>query len=193
VDKTALPIEKQVAGFNLDGENLWYIQGQYLKEYNIRTKITTTVFSNLPPADTAEIIRGEGNTFLLLGNSLYALNDTLEKIYDGVTFANYDFSAHELLFSGANEILIYEPQQKNTQLILRSIGSLSSPLMNFYSGYVFFKNENKIKAIELDGRDHRNIYTILDLAGKDTKFTVNADGSIVTTFGDGTLANFRIR
>jgi hypothetical protein len=193
VDKTPVALDRSVSGFYLEGENLWYIQNQFLKQYNFRTRTNSTVFSNLPLSVSSQIIRGEGHTFLILNNSLYALNDTLEKIYDGATYANYDSTAHLLLFADANEILLYNPARKNTDLILRSISQVTHPILNFYTGYVFFGNENKIKAIELDGRDHRNIYTISELKEGGTNFAVTNDGTILTVFNNNKIDNYRIR
>ncbi|HEX5429661.1 MAG TPA: PEGA domain-containing protein [Patescibacteria group bacterium] len=186
-------VDTNVSGFSMDGENLWYVQGQLLKEYNLRTKVTTTIYTNLPTSQNAQIIRGEGNTFLLLDKSLYKLNDSLEKIYDGATAASYDTASHELLFADANDILLYDPQQKKTELILRSISTLNHPVINSYDGYVFFENENAIKAVELDGRDHRNIYTILTNVGPNSQFTLNSNGSVLTVFDDMHLASYKIR
>ncbi|MBX4205285.1 MAG: PEGA domain-containing protein [Candidatus Doudnabacteria bacterium] len=186
-------IDKQITGAALDGENLWYIQNRTLKQYNLRTESVATVLENLSPSSIASITRGDGNTFLILDNSLYTINDGLEKIYDGVNFANYDTSAHKLLFANNNEVLVYNPAQKNTELIVRSISPVTHPLLNSYTGYVFFVNENKIKAIELDGRDHRNVYTIQNLTDSNSNFTLNSEGSVLTIFSDSKVESFSIR
>jgi hypothetical protein len=182
-----------VTGFTVDGENLWYIQGISLIQYNLRTNTSNVIAKTLPGHIKSQIIRGEGNTFLLLDNSLFILNDTLEKIYDGVNFANYDSSAHKLLFANPNEILVYNPAQKNAELILRSISPIGNPVMNFYTGYLFFENENKIKAIELDSRDHRNVYTIVDPIDANAHFALNSEGNILTVFNDTKVTSYRIR
>jgi hypothetical protein len=192
-DAKATSLGVDVTGFTVDGENLWFTQGSTLQQYNFRTGITTPITKNLPASNTSQIIRGEGNTFLLVGNSLYILNDVLEKIYDGVSFANYDSATHKLLFANSNEILLYNPGQKNTELIAKSISPVSHPMLNSYTGYVFFENESKIKAIELDGRDHRNVYTILDLVDADANFALNTEGSILTVFNDAKISSYRIR
>lgn len=188
-----LLIDKGVSGFTLDGENIWYVQGTSLKRYNLRTQVAETVHPSLPQADATQIIRGEGHTFLILNNSLYILNDTLEKIYDGANFARYDLSSHKLLFTNNNEILIYDPQRKNSELVLRSISPIANAVLNDYTGYVFFLNENKIKAIELDGRDHRNIYTILDLTQGDAQFALSGEGDTLTVFNDTAIQTYKIR
>lgn len=186
-------VDKQVGSYNLDGENLWYVQNSAFLDYNLRTGEKTTVYQNLPASSASQIIRGEGHTFVILDKTLYTINDTLEKIYAGVSFANYDTSAHQLLFADGYEILTYDPQQKTTDLILRSISPVTNPIMNFYTGYIFFANEGKIKAIELDGRDHRNIYTILSPTVGNFGFTLTSDGSVLVVYNDSTIQSFRIR
>ena len=187
-----LLVDKKVSGSLLDGENLWYVSGNSLKEYNLRTGNTSTINNQIPANTSAKIIRGEGSTYLLLDKSLYAINDSLEKIFDGATFVNYDNNSHLLLFADPNEIYTYDPSKKTTDLIIRSLSQIIHPVLNSYTGYVFFENEAKIKAIELDGRDHRNIYSIVE-SPADADFTVSSDGSILTVFDSSTLTSYRIR
>jgi len=191
--KQSVMLDKNVQGFTVDGENLWYVQNNNLIAYNLRTKTSTTISKTIPVSTNAKIIRGEGNTFLVLDNSLYVLNDDLEKIYDGVNFANYDSSAHELLYANSNEILTFTPTTKSTTLILRSISPVSAPVLNSFTGFVFFVNENKIKAIELDGRDHRNIYTLIDQVANDAQIAPTSDGSNLTVFGSTSIAGYKVR
>jgi hypothetical protein len=193
VDQKPVNIGQGVSASMIDGENVWYTQGTALKQYNLRTNQTTSSTITLPPYTTSQIVRGEGHTFLILDKSLYVLNDTLEKIYDGVDTANYDVTSHLLLFANPNEILTYDPSNKNTQMVLRSISKISNPVINSYTGYIFFINENKIKAIELDGRDHRNVYNIVDLTSGDSKFALSNDGVRLSVFNDSSLASYKIR
>ncbi len=193
VNGNNLTLVDNTSGFNLDGDTIWYVSSTNLKTFNMRTNSQSTINSGLPPNSSAQIIRGDGNTFLILDNSLFTLNDTLEKIYEGVNYANYDPDSHLLLFSDNNEILTYNPQTKKSDLILRSISPVSNPVINWYTGYVFFTNENQVKAIELDGRDHRNTYTISPLPEPNSHFIVNRDGSTLTIFNNDNFTNIRIR
>ena len=55
---------------------------------------------------------------------------------------------------------------------------------------VFFENENKIKAIELDFRDHRNVYTIAPaLEG----FFLAKDGKHLFVFDEAKILEYLIR
>lgn len=185
-------IDTGVENTLLEGETVSYVAQTGLKQYNLRLN-TSNLISALPPSASAQIIRGEGQTFLILDNSLYVLNDTLEKIYDGVNYAEYDSGSHSLLFANNNEVLIYNPSKKNSELILRSISVIKNPVLNFFTGYVFFLNEGKIKAIELDGRDHRNIYTIVDQISPESDFAVSINGTILTVFDSSQFRSYKIR
>lgn len=186
-------IDRAVTDAYLDGEDLWYITGNILKHYNLRLKSTDILYDKLPQATNTQIIRGDGTVFFILDNALFILNDQLERIYDGVNFANFDRSSGKLLFANQNQILVYDPERKSSELILSSISPVANPVLNSHTGYVFFSNENKIKAIELDGRDHRNIYTIADIAEPNSQFIVSNDGSLLTIFSNASLRSFRIR
>lgn len=186
-------VDTSVENTFLDGENLWYVTGTDLKSYNLRLGGSDIIASNLPTSTNAKIIRGEGNTFLILDKSLYILGENLQKIYDGVTSAQYDTASHSLLFADSNEILTYDPSMQKSELLLRSISPIVNPVMNFYTGYVFFENENKIKAIELDGRDHRNVYTIADVVDPTARFALSADGSVLTVFSNSQITSYQIR
>jgi hypothetical protein len=192
-DEVPLMIDKDVSGFTLDGDSVWYVTGTALKQYNLSSNNSVTAINTLPISATSQVIRGGGKSFLVLNNSLYTINDFLEKIYDNVVFVNFDNDANKMLFGNFNEILTYDSQKKTTELILRSISQVLNPVINSYTGYVFFVNEGKIKAIELDGRDHRNIYTILSINQDTDKYILSRDGLNLTIFSSSQITSYRIR
>ena len=149
------------------------------------------ILDTLPGHNTSKIIAEDNYLFLQLDSSLFKLNDRLEKIYDHVTSLEWDDSSSKLLLQNPNEILLFDPQASNTpDLILRSISPIGSAHLNWYTGYVFFQNEGKIKAVELDGRDHRNIYTIVDALDD---FTIDEKGKVLQVFDQKKMKEYSIR
>lgn len=183
-------LDKKVSGFALAGNEVWYVQGQMLKHYYLPGNKSETINSNVPTAQTVKIFPAGRQIFAILDNSLYGLGDNFEKIADNVSFASWDDSARLLMFGNTYEISTYDPAAKTTNLIIRSTSAIKNPMFNWPTGYVFFENEGKIKAIEIDGRDRRNVYTLVDDLGN---FTVSGDGRRVYTFDDKKINEYVIR
>ena len=186
-------LAKSVNTFTLDGNNLWYTQGLQLKQLNLNTDATQIISSSVPASVTSQLIRGNNQIYAILDQNLYVLNDSFEKIYGPVNSANFDPISKQLMFTNSNEIWLYDSSNKTTQLILRSSSEIKNPSLNWATGYIFFLNENKIKAIEVDGRDHRNIYTITDDIGIGSSFAVSADGKTLYTFNNSLINQYEIR
>jgi hypothetical protein len=179
------------SGFRLENENLWYVEGNYLKHANLNIGLIEQV-ATLPYApNNSQVIRGDSQVFLILDQNAYALNDVAEEIQRGVTSAYWDNSSNRLIMSNANEVLTFDPGAFKTELVIRSSSTISEPKVNSQTGYLFFINEDKIKAIELDGRDHRNVYTITSEPAK--AFLLSNDGKVLTTFTDTGLSWMEIR
>lgn len=178
-----------VVDFHLENNNIWLATTQGLLRYDLRTNLTETIKSDLPLSNSYRIIRGDGNLFLNINNELYTLNDQLEKIYGPVTQAYWDNDSNKLVYSNDHEIFTFD-STKGSELILRSTTLIKDPTINLQTGYMFFGNEGKIKAIELDGRDHRNVYTLAD--AKDN-FLVSKDGRLLHVYDQNEIKTLRIR
>lgn len=185
-----LLIDKNVSTFTLADGEVWYIQNNLLKHCRLATKSSETISISVPPAASQQIIRGQNQIYLILDNVLYALNDTFEKIYDNVNLASWDSQSRQLLFANNNEVLIYNPDTKNSQLILRSEAEIQNPILNWTTGYVFYASLGAIHAIELDDRDHRNTYTI---AGAGKNFLLNQNGKKLFVINDSEIKEYEIR
>lgn len=186
-------IDSSVQGFTLDGEDVWYLKDTRLIKANLSTTSYQTVYSSLPVFANAEIIRASGHVFLNLDKTLYVLNDQLEKIYSPVTYAAYDPNSDKLLLANNNELMLYDTGTKQSELFLRSVSKIDKAVLNWETGYVFFQNEGKIKAIELDGRDHRNVYDILDVGAAPVNFALSDDGKTLYTFTNAEIKSYQIR
>ncbi|HYC79402.1 MAG TPA: PEGA domain-containing protein [Candidatus Binatia bacterium] len=189
--QTVSLLVSDVSGFTLENEHLWYVQQNTLKHSNLNLGISETI-STLPnnPVNS-QVIRGESHIFLIMDQNLYALNDTADEIYRGVNYAYWDSQMDRLVFANNNEALLFNPENFRTELIIRSSTSISQPVINKRTGYLFFINEDKIKAIELDGRDHRNVYTIASKPAK--SFLISEDGKLLTIFTDTEMQTIEIR
>lgn len=194
LDKTMpLLLDKNVTTFTLNGDSLWYISANLLKRYNYSSGNTEIINQAVPITSAGQIIGADNQLYFILDSDLYILNDDFEKIYDNVTSAVWNSNAKLLLFATNNEILLYDPAGKKTDLILRSSGAIKKPVLNWAAGYIFFENEGRIKAVELDGRDHRNIYTIADQPDSQSSFAVSEDGGTLYIFSNTKIDKYSIR
>jgi len=185
-------IDNNISAFTLDNNNIWFIQNGQLKLYSFDSNLTSVVQETLPTASSYQIVTGKDKIFGLFDNTLYVLNDQFDPLYSPVTFTSFNSASSRMFYGNNNEILSYSTIDQSTELILRSQTPISSVRPNFETGYVFFINEGKIKAVELDGRDHRNIYTILDRPGiKD--FTLSLDGKKLYAIFANEIKEFTIR
>jgi hypothetical protein len=144
----------------------------------------------VPSFTSGFILKTSNQIYLILDQTLYLVNDHLEKIYSPVTKVDWDENSKELLFSNNNEIYLYNADYKTFDLIMRSLTPLNNPVLNIETGYVFFQNEGKIKAIEIDGRDHHNIFTIADALDN---FSLSTDGKKLFVFNQTEIKEYRIR
>jgi hypothetical protein len=175
---------------NLEGDNVWYIKSNQLLKQDLNSRDTVLIQDDLPNFDTAKIIRSNGHIFLQLNNDLYFLNPGLELVSKGVTYASWDFGSKKLVFASNNEVKIFDPEKKESELIFRSISRVANPINNIEIGYLLLQNEDKIKAVELDGRDQRNIY---DLTNSGIGFALSDDGKLLYVFSENELKVLTIR
>lgn len=183
-------IEKAIINFTLRNDELWYVQKNSLKKYNFNNNQSEMVFSQLPASKQTQIIRTSNQIYLILDSTLYLFNGSLEKIYGPVTYAFWYDNPNQLLYANDHEIYTYDPSAKESTLIVRSLTPIANPVLNPETGYIFYQNEGKIKAIELDGRDHRNIFTI---ANAQDRFTISNDGKLLFTIGKAEIKEYTIR
>ncbi|MBX4186652.1 MAG: PEGA domain-containing protein [Candidatus Doudnabacteria bacterium] len=183
-------LEENVSSFDLDGDDVWYLFDNNLKKYSFSNNQAQTIFTDLPKFTTSKTIRTSNQVYLILDQTLYLLNGKLEKIYAPVTGASYDDKSSVLIYSNTNEIYTYNPGAKNSELMVRSLTPVNSPTFNAETGYIFYQNEAKIKTVELDGRDHRNIFTIAD--AKDN-FCLSTNGKKLVTISQSEIKNYIIR
>jgi hypothetical protein len=150
--------KEDVSAFALEGHDLWFAQGKYLSRYNLESRETSVISDHLVRGNSTEIIRSNGQAFVITDHVLYKLSDSMERIYEPVTYAYWDNRASRLVYSNDNEVFLYDPGTLRSNLILRTSSLISNPVFNAETGFLFYQHEGKIKASELDERDHRNTY-----------------------------------
>jgi hypothetical protein len=187
--KEIVLVESNVSAATLTGSEIWYTSQNSLKRYSSRND-SVSILTAIPTHQTSSVIIAGEQVYVVIDQILYQVNDQLEKIYSPVSFASFDKIANKLIFGNPHEILIFDHQTHQQELILRSLTPVSQVNLNWETGYVFFANEGKIKAIELDGRDHRNIYTVTD-AGTD--FALDEVGKNLFVVKPDRLVIYKIR
>ncbi|MCR4323191.1 MAG: hypothetical protein NUV61_03855 [Candidatus Azambacteria bacterium] len=148
----------------------------------------------------SRIIRSTAGHIAIIGsdNTLYLYDgDQLEfkRIADNVIGAVFSDDNKKLAWHNKNELYVYylkdvliQPKKKvgDIELITR----LSRPItgitwFSYDNEHIFFIAEKKIRFIELDGRDHRNVYDIAE-AAQALKISYNGYDDYLY-FLDGTL------
>ncbi len=185
-------LDEAVLDFTLDGSAIWYAQKTQIRRINPSTG-EDVVVTTIPPTAKTRLIRSNNQLFVILDSNIYIINDELERIYSPATFGFFDGTSNKLVYGNSNEILVYDSGTHRSEVILRSITPIKNVTINLETGYIMFVNDNKIKAIELDGRDHRNIYTILALKDDFLDFIVSSDGIWMYVINSKNIEEFKIR
>ncbi|MBI2607741.1 MAG: PEGA domain-containing protein [Candidatus Doudnabacteria bacterium] len=183
-------IATDIDAYLLENDILWFIKNSSLQSLNLTTKELRTVKQDLPRFKKGQIIRSSNYVFLLLDGDLYFANESLDKIAQAVVFSSWNYGADKLLIATNNEISLFDPQNQKVDLIHRSVSNISNPVFNAETGYVFFSNEGRIKAIELDGRDQRNIF---EFGEAGLGFTLSNNGKLLYVFSDENIRILEIR
>lgn len=151
------------------------------------------ILKNLPLFKEAKIIVNfEKQVFIVADHTLYKVGSQLSPLAGNVL--SWDFNAQQssLIFFHDGELDYLNPASGNTNFITRRGSILSNPLIRTDLNLAFFVEDNKIKTLELDTRDHQNEYNLYD--GTDIKkFTLDADGKILTVLDGNDLKTITIR
>ncbi|MEK7075866.1 MAG: hypothetical protein AAB948_03695 [Patescibacteria group bacterium] len=98
----------------------------------------------------------------------------------------------DIFFNTGNEIDRYNMASRETKLITRSLKEISNISGNSQVGWVFFKNDNHLQAIELDTRDYQNNYTFAEL-NKEAKFYIDSDAKTIFLLNNETVSLLKVR
>lgn len=162
VDSTIYFIKKSnyiLYKMNIDGTNETQLSFQPLAE-----QVSYQLFAS---PDKQIAVLSQNNSLYLLDNG----TQSFKKIASGVKSAEFSFDSNKLLYYSANEIWvyrlddsIYQPRKLagEKELITRFGETIS--YATWYgedNEHIFFAVSNRIKVIELDDRNHRNITDLI--------------------------------
>jgi hypothetical protein len=103
---------------------------------------------------------------LYVHNNGETTGETLKKVADGIKSVQFSNDGKKLLYWSDNEINVlylrkWDVQPRRVENETQQIVRISSPVKNvfWYRDYehIFFSNQNSVKIIELDSRDHRAV------------------------------------
>jgi dipeptidyl aminopeptidase/acylaminoacyl peptidase len=194
-------VAEHIASYDLSQKALFYFQLPegivYKTSYDgadTPTQITTSGPEDMSDSSYQIIVYDDDRVvFLNKSNELYIYNrgevDTyFNKLSNNATGSQFSDDGKKLLFWNNNEISAYfvrkwEVQPVRAENESMSITKFSDTISNVQwtrdYEHVIFTNNNKIKLIEIDNRDHRNMMDVLSL---------NDNSSLlVNNFTDGKL------
>jgi hypothetical protein len=114
-----------------------------------------------------QAIISANNEFFIHNNSD---SDTIKKIADDILGVQFSDDGKKILYWKNNEIFVFylrkwEVQPRREENEIEQIVRFSAPVRNIFwyrdYAHIFFSTQGKMKVIELDSRDHRNIFDIL--------------------------------
>ena len=191
-----LSLRENAAVFAVKNNSIYYLTREnHPRLLQITNDSDLVLAKDLPVADKNQIVAASNKQmFLLLGENLYQVNDTLEKINSQVKFAFWSEEANGLIYGNDNEIWLYRPlEREHNVLLTRSSLPLKQPWFNKESGYLFVMEGRQIKAIETDFSGQSNIYTVAETKSDDTKMMVDSTGAFVIYKDGPNLTRLKIR
>ncbi|OGE87728.1 MAG: hypothetical protein A3J07_03375 [Candidatus Doudnabacteria bacterium RIFCSPLOWO2_02_FULL_49_13] len=187
-------IERSVAAGTLTSDGtIWYVHANNLYRWRPNSEKPDIIQSRLPASQAASLLVADNRIFLTLDQTLYTINETLEPVYSPVTFAQWNASAGQLVYSNGHEAQIYNPNTKKSQLVLRSLDAFTDPIFNNETGYLFYQQNGQIRAIELDDRNGQNSYTIITNVSVGAKFEISRSGQKIYVYDQRMIKEYTIR
>lgn len=137
--------------------------GLVLVQQNGREKVLAT---GIPTATDAKIFPlSNGLLLITLNRTLYQVKENLEYIAEGVDKVSWNEDIGRVIYSNSNEISFYNPYDPGAnqrQVLIRTSESGGNFCIISEMGYALRVFGNTVRAIELDGRDKRNSYDIIN-------------------------------
>ncbi len=124
------------------------------------------------------IITDSRELFVLINETLYRANASLETISTHVTNAQLDSITDELTFSTPSELWFYNFLRSKPQLLTRNTSTVNSFLIKSGMGYGFIGTPEGMYALEIDSRDQQNKY---ELIGNQPVWKIAVTGNLKTS------------
>ncbi len=148
--------------------------------------------SGLPLFTDAQLLATtQRELFIFSGGTVYRINDELETIAFGISSWEYQ-NEQSLLLKSPSELIYYDFSKSKSVLVTRASTAVIEPLLRQEIGYVFFAQDKKLVALELDTRDHQNRYELIS-ADNVTALDANNNAKALLILDNGTLKTVAIR
>ena len=199
LDYKTLSSEKilnNVFSFLIQDNNIYYFSKNDNKLYyaNIndfsKIKIITTMPDDFNNLLDAGITKSEEETFTILSSSgnLYFINEKNEVIFINsfIEKANFSDNNSKIVYNNKHEIWIYYIEKNTSQtpekafsnnLITRFSGIINNVSLYKDNKHLFYQEGNTIKFLELDNRDRRNVFALVEI-NNDNIFYANVSNSL---------------
>lgn len=182
--RTAEKILGDVSSFLIYGDYIYFFKPNDNKLYSVNInslsgapniKTVIEMPENFDSQLPAKITRTGKNAYLVLSSSgkLYYINNKNEVKFINSSAKKADFSNNDerIIYGNDHEIWIYyikektsQPQKKEftNELITRFSGNISNVFLYKDEEHLFYREGNTFKFSEIDNRDKRNIFEILE-------------------------------
>ena len=175
-------VTEGIAAYDLSQKTIYFVENNNIlyKSGLDGKNIVQVTFSPLAPVELTNQSRlivydDDRETVITQNGELYVRNnaatDTIEKLSDNVKSIQFSDDGKKLLFWNNNEISVlflreWKVQPRRSENEVEQIIRFSSAIENvfWYRDYehIFFTNQKKVKLVELDERDHRLSYDLIE-------------------------------
>lgn len=171
--QTIEPIENNISTAAIKDDQIYTISSNAIFVRNIsspeNSRTPILVSKELPKITNPKLfITSQKEIFLLTDKTLYKIGQKPELISENVQKIIEDHSDQTIITITQNEILFYDWENGQNQLITRFSQIPSDSQIDLQTGYAFIAKNGTIEAIELDNRDHQNTYNLY--SGENIKF-----------------------
>jgi hypothetical protein len=188
-----------ISGFTTH-DNLVYITttagaGELATYYWDNTQLikqTILLSSGLPQNTILQLyLTNQKELFVLAGDSLYRVNQTLELVKNSVLNVNFNFAGQRLTFFTPTEIYFYNFGSGQAELLARTTNNLAAADVVPAFGYGFIADQTGSEAIEIDSRGNQNRYQMIP-QGPASDLLIAPDESELILLANQTVYTVRI-
>jgi hypothetical protein len=204
---------QNIGGYDISDSKIYYINKDngiiYKKSpgnAEIGNQITSKSLENIEFNDLKLIVYDENRIGIISGNGeLYVFNDQenlfFEKVSENVLGLHYSNDGKKIAYWTDNEIFTYftkkwetQPTREEGQIIhlTRSFDRIDNVQWLRDYEHLIYSSGNKIKLIELDHRDYRNIFEIVTLNSSESKVVYNPSKSLLYFSDSEDNSNFNL-
>lgn len=126
------------------------------------------IMKGLPVFSSSEIsVSFEKQVFILGDRTLYKADARLTPLAQNVSSLNFDSAESSMIFFHDGQLDYFNPFDDTVNLITRRGNKLAGLMLRLGLSDSFFTEDNRVKALELDTRDHQNEFDLY--SGDDIK------------------------